>query len=60
MKQKKTKKYTVDIDISTDFVVYATSKADARAIAWEKFIGKTMGPRKLSKIVTPHFYHRED
>jgi hypothetical protein len=55
MKKKKPKKYTVDINVSADVVVYANSKSEARKMAWEKFIKK---PGSLKKILDPHFYHR--
>lgn len=56
VKVQKPKKYTVDIQVNTDVVVYATSKSEARKIAWEKFIKR---PGKLGKILDPHFYHRD-
>jgi hypothetical protein len=52
---RKPKKYTVDIQITTDVVVFANSKNEARKLAWQKFVKK---PGRLAKIVDPHFYHR--
>lgn len=56
-KTKKPKKYTVDISITTYVVVFATSKSEARKMAWEKF---TKRPGKLEKIIDPHFFHYDE